>query len=485
MESEIIICAKAECRCKRVPDTNYCKKHQLQVFVDEVVNEGLKPCSAYIRGCRVKLELTYAFAKCETCRMKEREKEHNRRREAKDEALLAMTANERLCNTCCSAQPANQFIGVSGVETLTCQSCRDAGKVQETKRDKEHRNALAREAAKNEERIAAKKQWNDNNYEKVAKYRLIGRQNQIEKNGVEEYLKTNAENAKIWRKNNPDKTEQNNLYKINNIKLQYGVYQRSAGLKQLPFEITQDEFELIVKNPCNYCGIIQEKGFNGIDRLDSGVGYAMENSVSCCSMCNYMKNTMSASVFVRRAEHIMTYNGFVDGRLCPELFGDYKGASYNGYKDRAIKKNMDFTTTPEEFDMIRMYDCYVCGKENTTTHRNGVDRFDNLIGYTPENCRSCCADCNYMKRNFSYHDMMDKMKLIYEHNKDTVFDSNDIACITPMMPSNKKSAEQIKMEREVIKKQRRLDLEAKYKDDNYKKARAKQIADNRKNMMLL
>ena len=482
MEPEMTTCAKAECVCKRVPDTNYCKKHQLQVFVDEVVNEGKKTCAAYIRGCRVKLELTYAFAKCESCRTKEREKEHNRRREAKEEALLAMTANERLCNTCCSAQPIYQFIGALGVETVTCQSCRDAGKVQGAKRDKEHRNALAREAAKNEERIAVKKQWEENNYEKVAKYRLTGRQNQIEKNGVEEYLKTNAERAKKWREDNPEKTEQNNIDRNNNIKIHFTVYKRSAGLKQLPFEMTQDEFELIVKNPCNYCGIIQEKGFNGIDRLDSSVGYAMENSVSCCSMCNYMKNTVSESVFVRRAEHILTYNGLIDGRLCPELFGDHKGVSYNDYKYRATKKkNLDFTTTPDEFDMIRMYDCYLCGKENTTIHRNGVDRFDNLIGYTPDNCRSCCADCNYMKRNYSYDDMLEKMKLIYEHNQNMVFDENDIANITPMMPSNKKSAEQNKMERETIKKQRRLDLETRYKDDNYKKERAKQIADNRKN----
>jgi hypothetical protein len=482
MEPEMTTCAKAECVCKRVPDTNYCKKHQLQVFVDEVVSEGKKTCAAYIRGCRVKLELTYAFAKCETCRTKEREREHNRRRVAKEEALLDMTANERLCNTCCSAQPIDQFIGALGVETVTCQSCRDAGKVQESKRDKEHRNALAREAAKNEERIAVKKQWKENNYEKVAKYRLTGRQNQIEKNGVEEYLKTNAERMKKWREDNPEKVEQNNRAKINSIKLQYGVYQRSAGLKQLPFEMTQDEFERVVKNPCKYCGIIQDKGFNGIDRIDSGVGYVIENSVSCCSMCNYMKNTVSASVFVRRAEHILTYNGLIDGRLYSELFGDHKGVSYNDYKYRATKKkNLDFTTTSEEFDAIRMYDCYLCGKENTTIHRNGVDRFDNLIGYTPDNCRSCCADCNYMKRNYSYDDMLEKMKLIYEHNQNMVFDENDIANITPMMPSNKKSAEQIKTERETIKKQRRLDLEARYKDDNYKKVWAKQIADNRKN----
>jgi hypothetical protein len=77
--------------------------------------------------------------------------------------------------------------------------------------------------------------------------------------------------------------------------------------------------------------------------------------------------------------------------------------------------------------------------------------------------------------------MLEKMKLIYEHNQNMVFDENDINTIKQLTPRNKKSTEQIKMEREVIKKQRRLDLEARYKDDNYKKTRAKQISDNRKN----
>jgi hypothetical protein len=476
---ERVNCAKGECVSKRSSENKYCKKHQLQVFVDEVVADGKKPCSGHTRGCRKALDLTYTFAKCEDCRAKERAKDKKHREEAKE---IVLEDNERMCNTCCHAQLKDQFVGVSGVETLTCKTCREANKVQEMRRDKEHRNEIAREADKTPKRIAVKKQWKEDNYEKVAEYTMNCREHRIEKMGVDEYLKTNADQAKKWRENNPDKVKQTNINKINSITLQYGVYERSAGLKQLKFEITFDEYRQIVSIPCRYCGIIQDRGFNGIDRKDSNVGYIRENCVSCCAMCNYMKNTLSECAFIGRAEHILTYNGMVDGVLRPELFNDYIGVQYSRYKDRAIKKKLDFTITSIEFDMIRSYDCYLCGKQTIDTHRNGVDRYDNSIGYIFDNCRTCCADCNYMKMKFTYDNLMDKLKMIYEFNKDAVYENitNPIDIVSRTR-SNKKSPEQIKYDSEAKKKQRRIELEVRYKNSDYKKSQSKIIAENRKN----
>jgi hypothetical protein len=477
---ERVNCAKGECVSKRSAENKYCMKHQLQVFVDEVVADGKKPCSAHIRGCRKALDLTYTFARCEDCRAKEREKDKKRREEAKE---VVLEENERMCNTCCHAQPKDQFVGVSGVETLTCKTCREANKVQDLNRDKEHRNELARKADKTPKRIAVKQKWKEDNYEKVAEYTMNCREHRIEKMGVDEYLKANAEQAKKWRDNNPEKVKQSNIYRNTNMDSQYNVYKRSAALKQLLFGITFDEFRQIVSTPCRYCGIIQDRGFNGIDRKDSNIGYIRENCVSCCTMCNYMKNTLSESAFIGRAEHILTYNGIVDGVLRPELFGDHIGARYSEYKYRAtIKKKLDFTITMDEFDMIRSYDCYLCGKQTTDTHTNGVDRYDNSVGYILENCRTCCADCNYMKREFVHTDIMDKLKLIYEYNKDVVYgDITNPNDISPMTRSNKKSPEQIKQDSETKKIQRRIELEARYKSSDYKKAQAKIIAENRKN----
>lgn len=475
-KSTIELCGKDQCKYKRSSENKYCKLHQLQLFVDETVSEGKKVCKGYIRGCRVKLDETYTFSKCQECLENDREKENNRRNRAKATEIDAST--EKLCTTCCKVLPLGRFVGLRSETTITCDMCRESNKIQDAKRDKEHRNALARINDTKPERLAVKQQWKNDNYEKVAEYCMNSRQNRIEKLGVDEYLKHNAENAKNWRKNNQEKVQQINQDKINSVKLQYGIYKRSAEMKQLQFEIDLMTFEIIIRDPCEYCGIIQDRGFNGIDRINSTIGYTDSNSVSCCTMCNYMKNTLSSSVFIHRTEHILTYNGIIEGSLFPDLFGDYISVSFTRYKNRAKEKGLEFEITQEEFNNLIKYDCYLCGKSNSTTHVNGIDRFANSIGYTIDNSRTCCADCNYMKRDFSYDDVLSKMKLIYERHKNATFNDNNEN--RPMLPSNKKTSEQIKMESELKKKQRRLELEAKYKDKEYKKSRAKQIADNRK-----
>ncbi len=72
--------------------------------------------------------------------------------------------------------------------------------------------------------------------------------------------------------------------------INYGVYSRSACDKQLDFEISQEEFNKLVIEPCYYCDIIQERGFNGIDRLDSNIGYVADNCVSSCMVCYCMNH---------------------------------------------------------------------------------------------------------------------------------------------------------------------------------------------------
>ena len=73
--------------------------------------------------------------------------------------------------------------------------------------------------------------------------------------------------------------------------------------------------------------MIQNRGtenFNGVDRENNDTGYVPGNCVSCCKMCNYMKKSLSVEVFIRRIEHILTFNNVIDGgNLSPELFGDH------------------------------------------------------------------------------------------------------------------------------------------------------------------
>ena len=77
------------------------------------------------------------------------------------------------------------------------------------------------------------------------------------------------------------------------LKRRYSRYVRRAKNANMEFNLSMQEFDMITSQPCTYCGrysvIYQGIGINGIDRVDSSLGYVTENIVSCCAMCNKMK----------------------------------------------------------------------------------------------------------------------------------------------------------------------------------------------------
>jgi len=96
-------------------------------------------------------------------------------------------------------------------------------------------------------------------------------------------------------------------------------YARRAEMKNLPFLLTKEEFKAITKQPCFYCGKLpQQLGYpnrkikhpyvyNGIDRLDSKLGYIPGNCVPCCSVHNYMKGDLSLQEFITACQSVITF----------------------------------------------------------------------------------------------------------------------------------------------------------------------------------
>jgi hypothetical protein len=97
----------------------------------------------------------------------------------------------------------------------------------------------------------------------------------------------------------------------------YERYKFGAKTRNISFNLSKKEFIDIVKKNCYYCGIeppIKQphKGknryigvpvpYHGIDRVDSSKSYQIQNCVSCCTRCNYMKRDMEISTFT---EHIL------------------------------------------------------------------------------------------------------------------------------------------------------------------------------------
>jgi hypothetical protein len=482
---EIIKCAKEDCTFKRTEENKYCGKHQLNMFLDETAEQGLKPCKNAVRGCREQLNESYKYSACQGCLELDREKDNKRRG-----GPIKVTASEKQCSVCCKMYTKEMFQGIHG-ETHTCKICRDANKRADEKRDKEHVNELARKNSANPERKIVKNAWKEENYEKVALYCIKYRQKLIE-NDIENYLYHNAEVMQKWRDANPEKATLMKEQKNNNIDYSYLNYKRNAELKQLIFEFTKEEFITLVKLPCNYCGIMQEKGFNGIDRVDSTIGYIMDNCVSCCAMCNFMKGCLNKHIFIKRVEHILTYNKVIEGNLFPNSFKHYNPI-YSKYKSSANARKLEFKINETIFTLITNKPCYLCGKLNTEYHQNGLDRINSSVGYLESNVYSCCGNCNYMKNNYIYKEFMDKCLLIYNKlqiDKIKKIPENEIIIndeVTEenqeknnIVKGNKLSTTDRKEYNRIKKQEQRKALKERYGNDEYNKIRAKEIAEQRK-----
>lgn len=66
----------------------------------------------------------------------------------------------------------------------------------------------------------------------------------------------------------------------------------SVQERNIDFDISFDEYLLEISKPCFYC-----KGFfgnfkagGGLDRIDNMKGYIVGNIISCCKICNRLKN---------------------------------------------------------------------------------------------------------------------------------------------------------------------------------------------------
>lgn len=83
----------------------------------------------------------------------------------------------------------------------------------------------------------------------------------------------------------------------------YSRYKINANNKNHAWKINFKQFLFLTKNNCHYCGlepatILTRKQcngnytYNGIDRLDNSNGYSLDNSVTCCKYCNFLKGTL-------------------------------------------------------------------------------------------------------------------------------------------------------------------------------------------------
>lgn len=85
-------------------------------------------------------------------------------------------------------------------------------------------------------------------------------------------------------------------------------YKCNARNKGRAWELTDEQFRDLTSSPCHYTGKLpctESKAksgevymYNGIDRVDSRVGYTMTNCVPCCEAVNRMKMDLPKEEFI-------------------------------------------------------------------------------------------------------------------------------------------------------------------------------------------
>ena len=80
-------------------------------------------------------------------------------------------------------------------------------------------------------------------------------------------------------------------------------YHASKTRRNLEFTITQDDYDSIVSKGCAYCGL-QKKLFIGLDQIDAGKGYTVENLNAACVSCNFVKRNSSMDAFLQKCKDV-------------------------------------------------------------------------------------------------------------------------------------------------------------------------------------
>ena len=117
------------------------------------------------------------------------------------------------------------------------------------------------------------------------------------------------------------------LKSINTNKLPYAQagfnrlmyrYKKDAKNRNHNFELTDTYFQFLTKQICYYCGNLPNTKtsmgsngrlngqyiYNGIDRKNNNLGYTVENSITCCGICNIMKRSLTFEVFLQKIKEI-------------------------------------------------------------------------------------------------------------------------------------------------------------------------------------
>lgn len=102
------------------------------------------------------------------------------------------------------------------------------------------------------------------------------------------------------------------------------AYKYGAKERNLEFDLSREDFIFLTSQNCFYCGAIPAQSaignknkrhqyngdyiYNGIDRIDSSIGYIKSNCVTACKTCNIAKNKLNLGAFFKHIIKIYDYS---------------------------------------------------------------------------------------------------------------------------------------------------------------------------------
>lgn len=330
--------------CKHhLQSEGFCKKHERDIYYIEEKEKGFKYCDI-ARGC---FNICNDSKKsCDECLEKERIKDKERydKRKELHNALKQTNSNKRICVDC--GKEYTKYLTQNNKDSKRCEHCNKMQHTHDNKRTRE-RN-YKNENFKNKEKFF--KDYIRGSLKREYEFTLTFEEFAIlvdkecyychyykkeEVNGVDRvdntkgYTKENSvscceicnrlklvyhpiffiEKCKIISSGVlPDKDfykKWGKYYSDHNHN--YTNYKKvSIEKRDLAFELTQEQWDAITRQPCYLCGY-KSIGGVGLDRVDNTIRkYTIDNSKPCCGSCNIMKGELSLDLLKEKCKEIAT-----------------------------------------------------------------------------------------------------------------------------------------------------------------------------------
>lgn len=404
------------------PEKNYCKRHSIY---EDIFNPSDIKLLAKCSGCKnyFKPEEETTNKTCSKCidrakknRIKEKEEE---KQNPPKKCLRCVEMNktnpyDALDNDkyCGKHQTYKQWIELTNSGSKICvnwiRGCfnviLDEHKVCENCRNKSQEYEKKNNKIKKDKAIEYNQ--SENNQKKNKLMCLICNKVDDENNF------TNQKCLKCYENYRKAEQNRNKPEPINKV---LAYIKKSATNRNINWNITDDECKKMCNDNCYYCNKLI--GFNGIDRIDSSKDYSINNCVSCCKICNYMKCDKTVKEFIDTITYILSKNFIIDKKWNKDdekLFKYSQNASFTRFINESKNRSINNDITKETYELIITFPCNYC-KNIFENGSRGIDRINSTIGYIYGNITPCCYTCNSMKGILSHDEFFKHLKRIYDY----------------------------------------------------------------------